>query len=108
LLESTRADVQAFESAAAGREAYQLEPHDIIISDIGMPGEDGYRFMRQIRSIEAKHGFSRVPAVALTAFAREEDRQRCIEAGYDAHLAKPVDPDRLIEQIAQLTGRGTV
>lgn len=105
LLEDTGARVQAVESAAAAREAYSLVRPDIIISDIGMPGEDGYALMQQIRSLEVKHGISRVPALALTAFARAEDRERAMEAGYDAHLPKPVDPEHLLQQIAHLTGR---
>jgi two-component system CheB/CheR fusion protein len=107
LIESADATVQAVESTPAGREAYLLQRPDIIVSDIGMPGEDGYVLMQQIREIEAGQSFTRVPALALTAFAREADRKRCLEAGYDAHLAKPVDPDRLIRMIAELTGGGS-
>jgi CheY-like chemotaxis protein len=105
LLEAGGAQLQAVESATAAREAYMLQRPDIIISDIGLPGEDGYALLQQIRSLEQEHGSTRVPALALTAFAREEDHHRAVEAGYDAHLAKPVDPDRLLERIAQLTGR---
>jgi CheY-like chemotaxis protein len=105
LLETRGAQLRAVESAAAAREAYMLQRPDIIISDIGLPGEDGYALLQQIRSLEQEHGDTRMPALALTAFAREEDRRRALEAGYDAHLAKPVDPDRLLERIAQLTGR---
>jgi two-component system CheB/CheR fusion protein len=105
LLEGTRAQVLAVESTAAAREAYSLQRPDIIISDIGMPGEDGYVLMQQVRSLESEHGISRVPSLALTAFARAEDRQRALEAGYDAHLAKPVDPEHLFREIARLTGR---
>jgi PAS domain S-box-containing protein len=107
LIESVDAAVQAVESTAAAREAYVLQRPDIIVSDIGMPGEDGYVLMQQIRSLEAQQSFTRVPALALTAFARDADRKRCLDAGYDAHLAKPVDPDRLIRSIAELTGRAS-
>jgi CheY-like chemotaxis protein len=61
--------------------------------------------VQQIRSIEREQGSPRVPALALTAFARPEDRERAVAAGFDVHLAKPVDPDRLMEQIARLAGR---
>ena len=105
LLEANNAQVQAVASAVAAREAYVRQRPDIVISDIGLPGEDGYALMHQIRAIEHDGGGPHVPSVALTAFAREEDRQHALAAGYDAHVAKPVDPDRLLEQIAQLTGR---
>jgi two-component system, chemotaxis family, CheB/CheR fusion protein len=105
LLEGTQAEVEAVESAAAARDAYAIRRPDLIISDIGMPGQDGYQLIQQIRALEKEHGFPRVPALALSAFARAEDRKRCLETGYDAHLAKPIDPDRLFQEIAQLTDR---
>jgi signal transduction histidine kinase len=106
LLETKRAQVQAVESAMAAREAYMLQRPGIIISDIGLPGEDGYTLMQQIRALEREHGGPRVPALALTAFARDEDRQRALDAGYDAHFAKPVDPDKLLDKIVQLLSLG--
>ena len=105
LLQAARANVQPVESATAAREAYMVRRPDVIVSDIGLPGEDGYALLQQIRSMEREQGSARVPALALTAFARSEDRERAIEAGFDVHVAKPVDPDRLMEQIARLTGR---
>jgi two-component system CheB/CheR fusion protein len=105
LLETNGAQLRAVDSAAAAREAYMLQKPDILVSDVGLPAEDGYSLLQQIRSLERERGSPRVPALALTAFAREVDRHRALEAGYDAHLAKPVDPERLLEQIAQLTGR---
>jgi two-component system CheB/CheR fusion protein len=105
LLEDARARVQAVESTPAAREAYSIQRPDIIISDIGMPGEDGYVLMQQIRTLERQQGISRVPSVALTAFARVEDRERALEAGYDTHIAKPVDPEHLFHEIARVTGR---
>jgi CheY-like chemotaxis protein len=104
LLEAHGATVQACESAAAAREAYALQIPDIIVSDIGLPEEDGYALLSQLRTIERDQGLRRVPSLALTAFAREADQRRAKDVGYDAHLAKPVDPDRLLEQIALLTG----
>ncbi len=88
------------EVAASSAEAQQLlktfQP-DVIVSDIGMPGQDGYEFMRTAR----KNGL-RTPAIALTAFARSEDRLRSIQAGYQAHLPKPVEPAELLAVIANL------
>ena len=105
LLETCGAHVESVESAEAARDAYSLVRPAILISDIGLAGEDGYTLMQQIRSLERELGGPHVPALALTAFARDEDRRRAIEAGFDAHLAKPVDPDKLLLEIARLTGR---
>jgi CheY-like chemotaxis protein len=103
LLESQGAEVQAIESAAAAREAFALRTPDIVVSDIGLAGQDGYVLIRAIRTAEQRRGAQRVPALALTAFARREDRQRAIEAGFDAHLGKPVDPQQLVSKIRSLT-----
>jgi two-component system CheB/CheR fusion protein len=72
-------------------------PH-VVVSDIGLPGEDGYELVRRIRSLPAGR---RVPAIALSAFAREEDVQRAIDAGFDIHLAKPIDPAELTRVVAR-------
>ena len=80
-----------------------IDRPDLIIADIGMPGMDGYQLMRRIRASEPKA--RRVPAVALTAFARAEDRKRAIIAGYQTHLAKPFDIAELIIVVAGLLGR---
>jgi PAS domain S-box-containing protein len=77
---------------------------DIIICDIGLPAEDGYSFIRQIRSRSASAG-GRIPAVALTAFARAEDRTRALLAGFQSHLAKPAEPIELLAVVAALVGR---
>jgi CheY-like chemotaxis protein len=105
LLTTYGAEVQAVESAAAAREAYMLRSPDLIISDIGLGGEDGYVLMRGIRELERSIGSARIPSLALTAFARKEDHRRAIEAGFDAHLGKPVDPHKLLSQISVLTRR---
>ena len=75
----------------------------VLISDIGMPEMDGYQFMRALRAREPRVG--RVPALALTAFARAEDRKRSLQAGYQGHLAKPFDVGELVLLIADLVGR---
>jgi len=74
---------------------------DLVISDIGMPGEDGYSFIRRLRALPAKDG-GRIPAIALTAYARPEDAAHALAAGFDRHLVKPVDPDRLTATVAEL------
>jgi CheY-like chemotaxis protein len=89
--------------AASASEAQSLLPTfvpDVIVSDIGMPERDGYDFMRDVRT----HG-CRTPAVALTAFARAEDRIRSIQSGYQTHLPKPVEPAELLAVVASLAGR---
>ena len=76
----------------------------MILSDIGLPGEDGYTFMRRLRTLAPEQGGD-VPAVALTAFARHEDRVRALDAGFQLHLAKPLLPAELIRVVASLAGR---
>jgi PAS domain S-box-containing protein len=88
-------------SAAEALAVLQADPVDIVVSDIGMPEVDGYAFIRRVR--QHQHASSRtVMAIALTAYARPEDRQRALLAGYQMHLAKPVDPRELIAGIASL------
>jgi CheY-like chemotaxis protein len=77
---------------------------DVLISDIGMPGHDGYELIGAIRRLPAEAGGT-VPAAAITAFARSEDRRRAMLAGFQTHIAKPVEPIELITVIASLAGR---
>jgi PAS domain S-box-containing protein len=77
---------------------------DVIVSDIGMPGKDGYTFLREVRALPAAEG-GRTPAIALTAFARSEDRTRAMLAGYQVHVAKPIEPQELVATVASLAGR---
>ena len=72
-----------------------------------MPGEDGYSLIRSVRSRTAEQG-GQVPALALTAYAREEDRARVLAAGFQMHLSKPVEPAELVHAIASLAGRNNV
>jgi two-component system, chemotaxis family, CheB/CheR fusion protein len=78
--------------------------YDILVSDISMPEEDGYRLIRQVRALSAESG-GQIPAVALTAHARDDERRESLEAGFQVHLAKPVEPTRLLFVIGSLTGR---
>lgn len=98
------ADVRAAASAEETLDIVsQWRPH-VLVSDIGMPRTDGYDLIRAIRRLPAEDG-GQTPALALTAFARSEDRQRALLAGYQAHLAKPAQPAELVTQIASLAGR---
>lgn len=77
---------------------------DVLISDIGMPETDGYTLLRRVRALSSDQG-SRIPAIALTAYARTQDRRAALLAGFQSHVAKPVEPAELIAVIANLTGR---
>jgi CheY-like chemotaxis protein len=76
----------------------------IVVSDIGMPQRDGYSFIDDVRRWETETCRGLTPAVALTAYARPEDRLKAIEAGFDAYVAKPVNPHELISLVASLLG----
>ncbi|MFT3767939.1 MAG: ATP-binding protein [Minicystis sp.] len=101
LLEEHEAEVDAAASAEQALALLKSHAPDVIVSDIGMPGMDGYALMREVRR-EGAEKASEVPAVALTAFARAEDRQRALSAGYQAHLAKPIEPAELVATVASL------
>jgi CheY-like chemotaxis protein len=88
-------------SAEAALDVLSRERVNVLVSDIGMPGRDGYALIRQVRK-ENLLGLGRLPAIALTAYARAEDRQRALLAGYQMHLAKPIEPRELIAGIASL------
>jgi CheY-like chemotaxis protein len=76
---------------------------DVIVSDIGMPGNDGYELIRRVRALPTESG-GRTPAIALTAYARAEERVRALAAGFDEHVAKPVEPPELVRVIGSLAG----
>ena len=82
--------------------ALEDERPDLLVSDIGMPVTDGYALIRTVRAREAARGLARLPAIALTAYARPDDRAQALQAGYDAHIAKPVEPSELLAQLARL------
>jgi CheY-like chemotaxis protein len=100
-LERQGARVLSAASAAAALQVLQREHVDVLLSDIAMPGEDGYSLVRKVRALNAPR-IAAIPAVALTAFARDEDRQRALQAGFHVHLAKPVDTQALIGVVAKL------
>ena len=80
----------------------QFDPH-ILVSDIGMPEQDGYSLIQQIREFEKTHNLKRIPAVALTAYARVEDRMKALMSGFQMHVPKPVEPAEITAVIASLT-----
>jgi PAS domain S-box-containing protein len=99
------AEVRACGSSEEAMEVLSNWNPDVIVSDIEMPGEDGYELIRKVRLSEAKRGGRKVPAVALTAYGRVEDRLRALSAGYQMHVAKPVEPAELAMVIASLATR---
>ncbi|MBH8562589.1 response regulator [Nostoc sp. CENA67] len=101
VLEADGATVLAVASAVAALEALNHWQPDVFIFDIAMPGEDGYTLIRKIRAMTAYRG-GKVPAVALTAYADSEDRIRALEAGFQTHVPKPVDPSELVEIVADV------
>jgi CheY-like chemotaxis protein len=98
VIEQAGAQVVAVPCAIAALEAIQQMPFDLLISDIGMPDMDGYRLMRQIRQLPAAQS-GQILAIALTAYAGDLDRQKVLEAGFQHHLSKPIEPDQLVEAI---------
>lgn len=104
LFENARAQVLTAPSAADALYIVEMTLPDIVISDIGMTGEDGYTLIRKIRALPPERG-GRVPAIALTAFARAEDRRRAILAGFHVHFSKPVETVELRATVATLVGR---
>jgi PAS domain S-box-containing protein len=107
VLDSAGAQANLAASADEALELLRSDLPQVLISDIGMPDTDGYELIRQVRALSEKEG-RQTPAIALTAFARSEDRRRAIAAGYQMHLAKPVDSDELLTMVASLAGRITV
>jgi CheY-like chemotaxis protein len=91
-------------SAQEALRAFEEQVPDVLISDIGMPGMDGYELLKRVRARSADRG-GRTPAIALTAFARSEDRTRALRAGFLVHLPKPVEPSELVATVASLACR---
>ncbi|MEO5970958.1 MAG: response regulator [Bdellovibrionia bacterium] len=103
MLEAYGAKVKTAESAAQAMQEFTRFNPDILVSDIAMPEEDGYSLIHKIRDLKSKH--SKVPAIALTAYAGVEDWRRALDAGFNRHIAKPVDEYELMRSIAELAGR---
>ncbi len=104
LLTLYHANVIVTATAAEGLEQVKTRKLDVIVSDIDMPQMDGYQFIGEVRNLPAHNG-GQTPAVALTAFARAEDRTHAINAGFQKYLSKPVDFQELIATIASVAER---
>jgi CheY-like chemotaxis protein len=104
VLTQAGASVKAVASVQEALQMIEMERPDALVTDIGLPGEDGFALVRQIRESEAQHG-GFLPAIALTGYARAEDRIGILAAGFQAHIPKPVEPVELAAVIANMTGR---
>ena len=104
ILEACHATVRSADATGSALDAIARQRPDVIVSDIGLPGEDGYILIRRVRALDPDRG-GRIPAVALTAYASPEDRARALGVGFQAHVAKPVEPDELAAVVARLAGR---
>ncbi|MEH2290703.1 PAS domain-containing hybrid sensor histidine kinase/response regulator [Nostoc sp.] len=102
VLEESGAQVTAVGSVSEALEALRQFKPDVLISDIGMPDEDGYSLIRKVRAQEAEQE-KKILAVALTAFARDEEHKLALQAGFQVHVSKPIEPEELVKVVANLT-----
>ena len=101
LEQQCRAEVRISADVVTALEVFQQWKPDVLVSDIAMPGEDGYALIAKVRALEQQSG-KRTPAIALTAYVRVEDRGRVLQVGYDRFLSKPVEPSELFAALASL------
>jgi two-component system CheB/CheR fusion protein len=101
MLDLTEANVHSVESPARAMMVFEEFKPDLVVCDVAMPDEDGYSLLRRIRALGSDRGGD-VPAMALTALASEEDRRRAFDAGFQLHVAKPVDANRLVTALRDL------
>ena len=85
-------------------QAFREWSPDVLVSDIGMPNEDGYSLIRRVRELESS-GSREIPAVALTAYATDEDRSQALSAGFQVHVSKPIEPESFVSCLASVLGR---
>jgi CheY-like chemotaxis protein len=104
LLESCAARVTTAATAAEAFERFRMQTPDVVVSDIGMPGEDGYTLISRIRALPPQKG-GRTPAVAVTAYAAAKDRTRALMEGFTHHVSKPTEPQELLAVVAAAVGR---
>ncbi len=104
LLSGCGATVHTAPSASEALALLESERPDLLLSDVGMPERDGYQLVQDVRKLSAERGGS-TPAIALTAFARADDRSRAMAAGYQVHLAKPIEPNELLTAVGSLIAR---
>lgn len=105
VLEHTGADVRAVRSGQEALDVLMESKIDVLVSDVRMPGMSGFDLIRRVREIERASGEGPIPAVALTAYASGEDCERALAAGFQVHAAKPLDPTKLVEVIADAVWR---
>jgi CheY-like chemotaxis protein len=86
--------------------ALETELPDVVVSDLGMPGEDGYDLIRRIRLLPADKG-GQLPSLAVSAYATEDHRKKVLRSGFQIHLEKPVAPAQLVMEVARLAGRSS-
>ena len=103
LLEQSGLRVRVAASVAEALRLFEAEPAELLLSDLGMPDEDGYSLIAKLRALAGPG--KTVPAIAVTAYARSEDRKRALDSGFHAHVAKPVEPVELLTLITTLSGR---
>jgi CheY-like chemotaxis protein len=104
VLEEQLAEVRIASSASEAFEMLRWFEPDVLVSDLAMRGEDGYSFIRRLRAREERKG-RHVPAIALTAYVRVEDRRSALRAGFNMFVPKPVEPTELVATISNLAGR---
>jgi signal transduction histidine kinase/ActR/RegA family two-component response regulator len=104
MLTESGAEVRTVVSATEALASCDEWRPDVLISDIGLPGEDGYMLIKKLRARESERG-GHIPAIALTAYGRREDRLRALSVGYEQHLSKPIEPAELLAVVASLTNR---
>lgn len=102
LLERAGAVVQSVESSREALSALSRERPDVLLSDLAMPGDDGLWLIRAVREVERREPVRHLPAVLMSAHALDSDRRAALEAGYEVHLTKPVDPVELLSTVGRL------
>lgn len=102
LLERNGASVHLADAPAAALAILTEHAPDVIVSDIGMPGEDGYSLIRRVRAL-AEREKRTIPAIAVTAFTRNRDRLQAFESGFNRHIPKPLEPAKLLQAVLDLT-----
>jgi len=104
ILEAASARVSVATSGQEGLEVVQAKRPDVVLADVGMPTMDGYEFVQQLRRLPDSRARD-IPAAALTAYARSEDRIKALEDGFQMHLSKPIDPVELVAAVRALARR---
>jgi CheY-like chemotaxis protein len=104
ILERCGVGVTTANSAAAALLAIKAETFDVLISDLGMPEEDGFSLINKVRALDKEQG-GLIPAAALTAYAREEDQKKALDSGFQIYVPKPIDPSELVAVVANLSER---